>query len=507
MLKFRKVLVANRGEIAVRVMRTLREMGIASVAICSEPDRTALHVRTADEVRCLGGAEPASSYLDIDGIVAACKETGAEAVHPGYGFLAENPDLPRALERAGIVFIGPPADVLARVGNKTTARRLMREAGVPVIPGMDAPSDDIDELARCAGEIGYPVLIKAAAGGGGKGMRVVREPADLASATHEARSEASASFGDGSIYLERYLDRPRHIEVQVLADGHGHVVHLFERECSLQRRHQKIIEESPSPAVDGALRERMTQTAVTAARAAGYVNAGTVELLLDRERAGEFYFLEVNARLQVEHPVTEMVTGLDLVRLQVGIAAGEPLPFAQGQVTRHGHAIECRIYAEDPSVGFAPSPGTVLLLRPPSGPGLRHDEGVVSGSEVPVYYDPILAKLIAWAPDRDAAVARMIRALGDYVILGVRTPVELLIHLVSSEEFRAGRLHTGLVQELVQGWSPAPETDDLAVAAVLARELHGRREVTAGTSGPSRIAGWPTPWQRLGAWDLRGGGR
>ena len=500
---FKKVLVANRGEIAVRVMRTLREMGIASVAIHSEPDSNALHVRTADESRCLGGAEPAENYLDIDGIIAAAKDTGADAVHPGYGFLAENPALPEALDKAGLVFIGPPADVMARVGNKTTARQLMKGADVPIIPGMEEPSDDPVELTRCASELGYPVLLKAAAGGGGKGMRVVHDEKDLANAVREAQSEALAAFGNGEIYLEKCLVEPRHVELQILADSQGHVVHLFERECSLQRRHQKIVEECPSPALDDELRARMGEAAVAAARASGYVNAGTVEFLLDE--AGRFYFLEINARIQVEHPVTEMVTGLDLVRLQLQVANGEPLPFSQEEITKHGHAIECRIYAEDATADFAPSPGRVLLLRPPSGPGIRHDEGVTSGSEVPVYYDPILAKLIAWAPDREAAVARMIRALDDYVILGVKTPIEFMLDLLSTDDFREGRTHTGLVDEFRADWKPDGGADDLALAAMVIRQLapsHG----TAGKGGPSGPEGWPTPWQRLGSWDMSSGG-
>jgi acetyl-CoA carboxylase biotin carboxylase subunit len=499
---FKKVLVANRGEIAVRIMRTLREMGVASVAIHSETDTNALHVRTADESRCLGGAEPRDNYLDVEAIVAAVRDTGAEAVHPGYGFLSERPELPRALEKAGVTFIGPPAEVLARVGDKTEARRLMQAAGVPVIPGMDQPSDDPEVLAKAAEEMGYPVLIKAAAGGGGKGMRVVREPRDLAEAARQAGSEALASFGDGAVYLERYLDRPRHVEVQILADSQGHVVHLFERECSLQRRHQKIVEESPSPALDEGLRQKMGQAAVEAARVSGFVNAGSVEFLLDRE--GHFYFLEVNARLQVEHAVTELITGLDLVRLQLEIAAGAELPFTQDQVVRRGHAIECRLYAEDHAADFAPSPGRIALFKPPSGPGVRLDEGITSGSEVPLYYDPILAKLIVWAGDRPAAIERMIRALEETTILGVRTPVELLIHLISSDQFRSGQTHTGLVDELRQTWKPRTEEDELALLAVLVRELGQSK---AAAAGPGEPAGWPTPWQSLGEWDLVTPGR
>lgn len=494
---FTKVLVANRGEIAVRVLRTLREMGVATVAVYSEADAAALHVRVADEARCIGGAEPAASYLDADAIVAAARATGAQAVHPGYGFLSESPALASALEAAGIAFIGPPPEALARAGLKTAARQAARAAGVPVVPGHDVASADRGAVLRAAEEIGFPVVVKAVAGGGGKGMRVVRGPAELDEAVRTASSEARAAFADGSVYLERYLDRPRHVEIQVLGDQAGRLVHLNERECSLQRRHQKIVEESPSPALDADLRARMGAAAVAAAAAVGYVNAGTVEFLLDRER--RFYFLEINARLQVEHPVTEAVLGLDMVRLQVEIVAGAPLPFDQGELRPRGHAIECRIYAEDPAQGFAPSPGRVSLLRPPSGPGLRHDEGVASGSEVPRCYDPILAKLVAWAPDREAARARMVRALRDYVILGVRTPVELLIDLLESQAFRAGETHTGLVDEVLAGWTPGAGPDELALIGAAARQLAGlgARARPGGALAPGRP---PTPWDTLGAW-------
>ena len=493
---FRKVLVANRGEIALRVMRTLREMGIATVAIHSEPDTSALHVREADEARCLGGAEPSENYLDVDGIVAAARDTGAEAVHPGYGFLSENPALARALEAAGVIFIGPPAVVLERVGDKTEARRLMRQAGVPVVPGMDEPSADPTVLAEAAAELGFPVLVKAAAGGGGKGMRLVESPDELAGALREAVSEARAAFGDGAVYLERALERPRHVEIQILADAHGQVVHLLDRECSLQRRHQKIIEECPCPALDEELRAQMGRAAVEAARAAGYVNAGTVEFLLDTD--GAFYFLEVNARLQVEHPVTELVTGLDLVRRQLEIAAGAELGLTQQDVVGRGHAIECRIYAEDPAVGFAPSPGRIELLRPPQGPGVRFDGGVETGSEVLRFYDPIVAKLITWGEDREAARTRMVRALEDTVILGVETPVELLLELIQSEAFRRGETHTGLVAELLGGWSPSAEADELAlIGAALAGVFGAPEREGAAAKG---AAGWPTPWETLGVW-------
>ncbi|MCG6534383.1 MAG: acetyl-CoA carboxylase biotin carboxylase subunit [Syntrophales bacterium LBB04] len=433
---FSKVLVANRGEIALRVMKTCREMGISTVAVYSEADRQAAHVWRADQAVFLGGAEPAESYLNIERILAAAKETGAEAIHPGYGFLAENPDFAERCEQEGLVFIGPPPRVIRELGDKTIARRTVMHSGVPVIPGMTKPEADPQVLAREAAEIGYPVLIKAAAGGGGKGMRVVTSTREFHDACISASSEAKGAFGNGSIYLEKYLWRPRHIEFQIVADLHGQVVHLFERECSVQRRHQKIIEETPSPVMTPALRERMGAAAVAVARASGYVNAGTVEFLLDQE--GNFYFLEVNTRLQVEHPITEMITGLDIVRIQLEVAAGNPLPFAQDDIRSRGHAIECRIYAEDPEKGFCPSPGTIVYLEEPSGPGIRNDCGIYSGSQVPVEYDPILSKLIAHAPTRDQAIRRMSKALQDYVILGVRTCVPILIDVLQSEAFQRG---------------------------------------------------------------------
>lgn len=497
---FKKVLVANRGEIAVRVMRTLREMGLGSVAIHSEVDTGALHVKLADESRCLGGAEPRDNYLDIEAVVAGARDTGADAVHPGYGFLSENPQLPQALAAAGIAFIGPPAEVMARVGSKTEARAMMGDAGVPVIPGTEAVGDDETALISAASEIGYPLLIKAAAGGGGKGMRVVESESGLLDGVREARSEAKAAFADDTVFFERFLRRPRHVEVQILADQQGHVIHLFERECSMQRRHQKIIEECPCTALDEELRERMGAAAVKAARAAGYVGAGTVEFLLDED--GSFYFLEINARIQVEHPVTEMVTGVDLVRKQIEIAAGLPLEIEQEKVLRRGHAIECRLYAEDAKANFAPSPGRVLLFRAPLGPGLRLDEGITTGSEVPTYYDPILAKLVVWAEDREQAIERLIRALQSTVILGVETSIEFLIDLVGSEPFRQGATHTGLVAEQLASWKPEAEIDDLALLAAVAHSIsRGASREEASPTTRTRAA---TPWESLGRWDIVG---
>jgi acetyl-CoA carboxylase, biotin carboxylase subunit len=494
---FSKILIANRGEIAVRVMRTAREMGMGTVAVFSEADRQALHVQTADEAIFLGESDPASSYLHMDKIIQAAKQTGAEAIHPGYGFLAENPVFAEKVAAAGLTFIGPPAGVMAKLGDKTFARRIMAQSNVPVIPGMTEAEADPSRLSEAAERIGYPVLVKAAAGGGGKGMRVVDNPEDLAAAAEMASSEAQSAFGDGSIYLEKYLDRPRHVEFQILADTFGNVVHLFERECSIQRRHQKIIEETPSPALTEVLRQRMAAAAVSAARAAGYVNAGTVEFLLDR--SGEFYFLEVNTRLQVEHPITEMITGLDLVRHQLEIAAGRPLPFGQDEISRRGHAIECRIYAEDPEAGFMPASGKILLFQPAEGPGVRYDHGVYAGCSVPMHYDPILGKLIVCAEDRAAAVARMIRALQESVILGVKTPVEFLLDVLASTPFQSGDTHTRFIDEHFSDWKPDADASGLAALGFVLHDMAGSKTPQhAAASQREQLS----PWQTLGAWDL-----
>jgi acetyl-CoA carboxylase biotin carboxylase subunit len=486
---FRAILVANRGEIAVRVLRTLREMGIRGVAVFSDADRGAPHLAAADEAIPLGDPDPASSYLDGARIIAAARRAGAEAIHPGYGFLSESPAFARAVRDAGLAFVGPPPEAMARVGNKIAARRLLQGSGVPVIPGMTDPEPDPARLARAAEALGWPVMLKAAAGGGGKGMRLVRRPADLEEAARRGASEALAAFGDGSIYLEKVLDRPRHVEFQVLADSQGRVVHLFERECSLQRRHQKILEETPSPALDPELRRRMGEAAVEVARRSGYVNAGTVEFLLAAD--GRFFFLEVNARLQVEHPITEVTTGLDLVRCQVEIAAGLPLPFEQEEVVPRGHAIECRIYAEDPAAGFSPSPGRIARLREPQGPGIRVDSGIAAGFEVPVWYDPILAKVVAHAGTRAAAIARMTRALGEYLVEGVATPIPFLLDVLRSEPFRAGRTHTGFIEEHFAGWRPA-------------RRPPAAADPAPGAAAAAPGAAPPSPWATLGAWDLAG---
>ncbi len=431
---FSKILIANRGEIAVRIMRTCRELGIATVAVYSEVDARALHVLSAHEAVALGPAEPQQSYLNVEKIIAAARQTNAQAIHPGYGFLSENARFARACRDHGIVFIGPPPEAIEQMGDKIKARRIMAASGVPVTPGATVDTTDEAAWAKAAEALGYPVLVKAAAGGGGKGMRVVQDAQALPAACRAAASEAQSAFGDPTIYLEKYLARARHVEIQILADGHGHAVHLLERECSIQRRHQKIIEETPSTALSEELRARMGAAAVAAAKASGYVNAGTVEFLLDPQ--GRFYFLEVNTRLQVEHPITEMITGLDLVRLQIEIAAGRPLALRQEEIFGRGHAIECRIYAEDPENGFFPSPGRIEFLKEPAGPGIRNDCGVYEGFEVPVEYDPILAKLVVHAQTRELAIRRMIRALQEYVILGLKTPVAFLIDVLSADFFQ-----------------------------------------------------------------------
>jgi len=447
-----KILIANRGEIAVRVVRACRDLGVGAVAVFSECDRGARHVRMADEAVALGGNAPADSYLRIDRILHAAQVSGADAIHPGYGFLSENPDFARACRDARLTFIGPTPEAVARVGSKTTARQIAASAGVPVVSGTElpfGPDAAVADLATAAARIGYPVLIKAVAGGGGKGMRVVASPDELEGAVRLARSEAATAFGDSSVYLERYLQRPRHVEIQILADHHGNIRAFVERECSIQRRHQKVIEESPSPVVEPALRTRLAAAAVAVAREAGYTNAGTVEFLLDE--SGYFYFLEVNARLQVEHPVTEMVAGVDLVQWQIRIARGERLTLsADDTLIPSGHAIECRVYAEDPDLGFLPSPGRVVALRAPHGPGIRDDGWVESGSEIPIYYDSLLSKVIAWGEDRAQATARMRRALAEYEVLGVRTTVPFSQWLLARPEFVEARFHTSFLDGLLQ---------------------------------------------------------
>jgi len=488
----KKVLIANRGEIAVRVIRACREMNLSTVAVYSEADRTALHVRAADEACAIGPSPARDSYLRIDAIIDAARRSGADAVHPGYGFLAENEDFAAAVRDAGLTFIGPSAEAVALMGSKTAARAAAARAGVPVVPGTGEPLPDQisdPDLARIAGSIGYPLLVKAVAGGGGKGMRTVTEPAALLGAVRGARSEASASFGDSAVYLERRLTRPRHVEVQLLGDHHGTVVPFVERECSIQRRHQKVVEETPSLAVTPGIRAAMTTAAAAVARSVGYANAGTIEFLLDED--GQFYFLEMNTRLQVEHPITEMVTGVDLVRWQIRIARGERLDLDPARLLApSGHAIECRIYAEDPDNGFLPSPGRIVHLRTPSGPGVRDDSGAAAGLEVPIFYDPLISKLIAWAEDRPSAIQRLKRALGEYVVTGIKTTVPFFTWLLNQQDFLTGRFHTTYLDEVLQSRngqrfsaSSADVEEVAAVAAALQTLLAGANNGSAAPSG------------------------
>ena len=445
---FKKILIANRGEIAVRILRACRELGIRSVAVFSEVDRKSLHVRLADEAYPIGAAPSRESYLRIDKLMDVARRAGCDAVHPGYGFLAENAALPRACTEAGLTFIGPPAEAMEALGSKTAGRQLARRAEVPIVPGTNDPIEKPLDAQVLAQSMGYPVLLKAVAGGGGKGMRLVYSDAEFDSAFREASSEAMNAFGDARVYLEKYLERPRHVEIQIFADAHGRVVSLGERECSVQRRHQKVIEEAPSPIVTPELRKKMGDAAVRLARAGGYVNAGTVEFLLDAHL--NFYFLEVNTRLQVEHPVTEQVTGLDLVKLQIAIAAGHRLPFAWETITPRGHSMEVRLYAEDPDNNFFPSPGKILSRHVPSGPGIRLDDGVYEGWTVPNDYDPLLSKLIAWGNSREETIARLRRALEEYSATGIKTNAGLFRRILTEPEFLRGEIHTKWLDELLR---------------------------------------------------------
>jgi len=503
---FKKVLIANRGEIAVRVTRALHELGVLAVAVYSDADAAALHTTVADEAVRLGEAPAGESYLRADRIIEACRQTGAEAVHPGYGFLAEDPAFCEAVEAAGLTFIGPSAAAMRAMGEKTRARALMERSGVPVVPGAPAGTDA--ELLARASDVGFPLLVKAAAGGGGKGMRVVLDAPSLPDALRQARTEALRSFGDDQVYLERYLERPRHIEVQVLGLPGGRAVSLFERECSVQRRHQKVLEESPAPGVDEPLRGALCEAAVRAAEAVSYLGAGTVEFLLDQD--GRFYFLEMNTRLQVEHPVTELVLGIDLVKAQLRIAAGEPLGFDPAALFPRGHAIEARVYAEDPARGFAPQAGAIHFAEPPIGPHVRVDAGVRTGSEVSVHYDPLLSKVIAWAPTREEAVRTLEEALARYVLLGPQTNLEYLQAVLRTPAFRAGRTHTWLLEEALPDWRlPEEVPDEVYAAAGLADACGvGSGPVAAGGGGGhlgaqggdgDRFSPWQGPFALSGA--------
>ena len=494
------VLIANRGEIAVRIIRGARECGIRSIGVYSEADRLALHVQQADEAYCIGPAASSESYLRGEALIELAKRVDAEAIHPGYGFLAERGDFARAVEDAGLVFVGPSAETIAAVGDKTEARRRMAEAGVPIVPGLTEAVENVRAAEEAAEDIGFPVLLKASAGGGGKGMRVVEDPDGLARAFEAASREALAAFGDGSVYLERYLDRPRHVEIQLLGDAHGNVVHLAERECSIQRRHQKLVEEAPSPVLTPDERSAMGETAVRAARAVDYRGAGTVEFLY---QDGDFYFLEMNTRLQVEHPVTELVTGIDLVEWQFRVASGEPLDFAQDDVGLTGHAIECRITSEDPLGGFLPSTGTVSHLEIPAGPGVRWDGGIVQGSEVSLHYDPLLAKLIVHAPNRPAAIQRMARALDELVIAGVETSAPFHRRVMDEDDFRSGDLSIRYLEEHAELTDPVEDGDELAavaVAAALLEDEHRRGRAPRIVQGAGRpLSAWRATTRSVGA--------
>ena len=444
---FEKVLVANRGEIALRIVRACQELGVAAVAVYSDADESALHVRHADEAVRIGPPPAGKSYLDVEALIDAAKETDAEAVHPGYGFLAENAAFAAACREAGLTFVGPSAEAIQKMGNKSAARRLAREAKVPVVPGSDDASS-ADEAAKTAGGIGYPIMVKAAAGGGGRGIRVAEDEDELRKAVQVARREAEAAFGDGTLYLEKLLVAPRHVEVQVMGDHEGNVIHLYERECSMQRRRQKVLEEAPSPGISPGVREKMAEAAVRLAREAGYANAGTVEFLVEDE---EFYFIEMNTRIQVEHPVTEMLTGVDLVKEQIRIAAGDPLSLEQEDVPMVGHAMEFRINAEDPDQDFMPSPGEVSFLEVPGGPGVRVDSAIYQGYQIPPFYDSMVGKLIVWALTREEAISRAIRALREYRLEGIKTTIPLHLRLLKGEAFRSGEYHTGYLEELLNG--------------------------------------------------------
>ncbi len=492
----KKVLIANRGEIALRVIRACREMGLATVAVYSDVDRGALHVLHADEAYRLGPAPAAESYLRGDLILEIARQSGADAVHPGYGFLSENADFAEACVAAGVTFIGPPASAMRRLGSKTMARRAADEAGMPRVPGSVTGLESVEEAQQVAAGIGYPVMLKAAAGGGGKGMRAVLRPEDLAAAYVAASSEAERSFGSGEVYLEKLIERPRHIEIQLMADEYGGCVYLGERECSVQRRHQKVIEEAPSAVVSEELRRKMGEAAVRLALAAGYVNAGTVEFLVDEEQ--NFFFLEMNTRLQVEHPVSEMVTGLDLVQMQLRVAMGEPLQVQQEDVRLRGHAVECRIYAEDPENNFFPSPGKITRLVQPGGPGIREDCAVYEGWVVPLDYDPMLSKLIAYGETREVAIDRMLRALEEYVIRGIKTNISLFQRILRDEDFRAGRIDTGYLERLlarepaklegIVSEDKVPEDVVAVVAALFAASAAKERTSIASVGQESRWA-------------------
>jgi acetyl-CoA carboxylase biotin carboxylase subunit len=496
----KRVLIANRGEIAVRIMRTCRVMGIETVAVCSEVDKDALHTHLADEVVQIGPAAAVESYLVIEKLIEAAKAASADAVHPGYGFLSENASFAQAVVDAGLIWVGPEPATIKVMGDKVAARALMEEAGVPVVPGVQELGAKAKDWHAAAKRLGYPLMVKAAHGGGGKGMRVVADASELEAALDAARREAAGAFGDSTVYLEKYLSKPRHVEFQVFGDPQGQVIHLMERECSIQRRHQKILEETPAPGLDEGLRTRMGEAAVAAAKAVNYVGAGTVEFML--LETGEFYFLEMNTRLQVEHPITEARLGVDLVAAQLLVADGQALPWTQEELVPRGHAIEARLYAEDPAAGFLPATGTLVRYRPPEAPWVRHDSGVVEGDEVSPHYDPMLAKLTVWGATRQEAVDRLAQALQDWQIHGVVTNCDFLSALVGHPEFIAGKVHTGFIQtHYGDGWCPDPlSLLDAAVALAVADTL-ATKDGTESAQGPVRGDRF-SPWRHLGAWRL-----
>ncbi len=486
----RRILIANRGEIAVRIIRACRELGYTAIAIFSDVDRKSLHVRRADEAYHVGPANPRESYLNIEKIIDIARRAKVDAIHPGYGFLAENAEFARAVEESGLIFIGPPSDVLQKSGDKLEARRIAHEADVPYVPGTIEPLKSLEHALEVAHSIGYPVMLKAVAGGGGKGMRLVRNADELEKAWTVASGEAKSAFGDDRLYIEKSIEHPRHVEMQIILDRYGHGVYLGERECSIQRRHQKVIEESPSVVVTSALREKIGKYALAFARQCGYINAGTVEFLMDREK--NIYFLEMNARIQVEHPVTEMVTGFDLVKEQIEVAFGKKLSLAQDDIRLRGHAIECRIYAEDPAQNFIPCPGQITSLDEPSGPWVRVDSGVYAGWEVPVEYDPLLAKLIVWAPNRTEAIQRMARALEEYHITGIATTIPLYRMIVQEEKFQKGDISTDYLQELLnKQWQPARSREKIAlIAGAIAHFEKLRTRQGRPTTSATSIDAW-----------------
>ncbi|GJQ36132.1 MAG: biotin carboxylase [Anaerolineaceae bacterium] len=492
---FNKILIANRGEIAIRIMRACRELGIKTVAVYSEADKNAQHVQFANEAVFIGNAAPNESYLNVDVLIQAARDSQADAIHPGYGFLSENASFAAAVESANLTYIGPSADSIRAMGDKAESKTLMKKSGVPTVPGYEG-LESYDDFKKAAKKIGYPVLIKAAAGGGGRGMRVVNTESELKEAIELAEREALNAFGDERLLIEKYLAEAHHIEVQVFGDKHGNFVHLFERECSVQRRHQKIIEESPSPLLTPELREQMGQAAVNAARAVGYYNAGTVEFIFD-PNLSSFFFLEMNTRLQVEHPVTELVTGLDLVHWQIRIAAGEKFPFAQSDLHQHGHAIECRVYAEDPSTGFLPSTGRLLQFIPPHGPGIRVDSGFATGDEVTHFYDPLLAKLIVHAGSREDAIKRMKNALNDFIVHGVVTNIDYMRAVLETDDFKQGKVSTRWVESKFGGWSaPQPEFHALIAAALADVVFVGGRAQSAVSKETDPF----NPWKQTGSY-------